>query len=143
MLRLVLISLTVLAILTPAVSSAQSTSSSACLAPPTDTALAWKDLYPGCCHDETDCKILCGAWLKTCQNMTNISYRCFFMLIRSLTALDLSECTVMEDPASKSECNDVTRSNQESALSSLSSDLENASSTCTMCYSDCLNDCED
>ena len=142
MFRRLLIISTVLAILAPAAASAQSTSSSACLAAPTETALMWKDLYP-CCYEEQDCRLLCGAWLKTCQNMANISYRCFFMLIRSLTALDLSECTVIDDPSSKASCNEGVRSNQSSALESLGSDLENASSTCEGCLSSCISFCLD
>ena len=137
-----LIILTVLAVLTPAVASAQSQSSSACLALPTDTVLQWKNLYP-CCGDERDCRIMCGAWLKTCANMANASYRCFYMLFRSLTALDLSECTVIDDPMSKADCMASARSNQESAISSLSDDLDEAAFTCTDCLGACLDFCED
>jgi len=133
--------LTIFAVPMPGAAGAQ-TSSSACLAMPIDTVLGWKDLFP-CCGDEKECRLMCGTWLKTCNNMANASYRCFYMQFRSLTALDLSECTVMEDSAAKAECAAIARANQASSNSNLSENLGEALFTCDDCLDDCISNCED
>jgi len=131
--------LTIFAVPMPGAASAQ-TSSSACLALPIDTAEGWTDLFP-CCGDEKQCRYMCGQWLRTCNTMAQTSYRCFVNLFRSLAGVDLAECTVQENPASKAECAAITRNNQDSSNSSLSDNLQEALFICDDNLDDCIDNC--
>jgi len=128
--------LTILAVLTPGTTFAQ-TSSSACLAPPSATAQGWTDLFP-CCGDEKQCMRMCNRWLQTCNAMANASYRCFLALFKSLAEVDGAECAVSKDPPL---CSADVRMNELDSKSSLKEDLKEAVIICDENLDDCIDQC--
>ena len=139
MLRLILTILTLLAILVPATTFAQS--SSACLSLPVDTVNQWASMYPS---GDTDnlCNNNCNTWTRTCRNMASASYRCFQALFANMTALDIAECGNLAPP-DKGDCISSAQSSLRSLIQNLQSDLGSANSICASDFSDCVDNCNE
>ena len=140
--RLIFLAL-VLAVIPIAATTARAQSeSSACFGTPTDTVNTWLGLFPSGAPTEQLCIGACQRWLKTCNDMSNTSYRCLSSLFRNLTLLDLAECNFLMG-TSKADCIANAQASLRSLLLELESDLDNAQSICAGNLGNCIDNCID